>query len=235
MVILNIWSFNAFYVFEIPYLLILFVLVLVIIYWIDKKNIYRHYKMKTYLSIDLEMEVQKHYIIMFLLCISLGYLISSFKLWQYIFAGIMFVFGLLANYMISFTYNRKKEEEIKKTSTLGEMMKAVTMNPKQSMRQNLLEMEMKDTFLVVDTGSSRSMGSVSFGYGYEEIYRSYLQQFKNPAINKILKETYDSISLGIFKNIELNESRVSEMTKVEDKKERKKSENIQIQEIIEPE
>ena len=53
MVILNIWSFNAFYIFEIPYLLLMFVIVLFIVYWVDKKNIYKHYKMQTYLSIDL--------------------------------------------------------------------------------------------------------------------------------------------------------------------------------------
>ena len=53
MVILNIWSFNAFYIFEIPYLLFLFTIVLLIIYWVDKKNIYRHYKMQTFLSIEV--------------------------------------------------------------------------------------------------------------------------------------------------------------------------------------
>lgn len=52
MVLLNIWSFNAFYIFELPYLMMLFVIVILIIYWVDKKNIYKHYKMQVFQSID---------------------------------------------------------------------------------------------------------------------------------------------------------------------------------------
>lgn len=37
MVVLNIWSFNAFYIFQIPYLLFLFVLVITVLYWLDKR------------------------------------------------------------------------------------------------------------------------------------------------------------------------------------------------------
>ena len=106
MVILNIWSFNAFYIFEIPYLLLMFVLVLFIVYWVDKKNIYKHYKMQTYLSIDLELSVQKHYIIMFLICECFGYAISVYYTWQYVFIGVMFVLAIIANYLISFTYSK---------------------------------------------------------------------------------------------------------------------------------
>jgi len=53
MVLLNIWSFNAFYIFLTPYLLALFVIVMALLYWIDKKNIYRHYKMQVYQSIEV--------------------------------------------------------------------------------------------------------------------------------------------------------------------------------------
>ena len=47
----NIWSFNSFYIFEIPYLIFLFLIVVVAIYWIDKYNLYKHYKMQQYMSI----------------------------------------------------------------------------------------------------------------------------------------------------------------------------------------
>ena len=73
MVVLNIWSFNAFYVFQMPYLMLLFSLAYLILYWVDKKNIYRHYKMQVFQSIDLEISVQRDYIIMFLICVSAGY------------------------------------------------------------------------------------------------------------------------------------------------------------------
>lgn len=53
MVVLNIWSFNAFYVFQIPYLLVLFWIALIIMFWVDKKNLYKHYKMQVFLSIEM--------------------------------------------------------------------------------------------------------------------------------------------------------------------------------------
>jgi hypothetical protein len=53
MVLLNIWSFNALYVFQLPYLMFLFALVILLVYWVDKKNLYRHYKMQVFQSIDL--------------------------------------------------------------------------------------------------------------------------------------------------------------------------------------
>lgn len=53
MVILNVWSFNAFYVFEIPYVMFLSAFALFITYWNDKKNLYQHYKLQSYLSISL--------------------------------------------------------------------------------------------------------------------------------------------------------------------------------------
>lgn len=41
------------------------------------------------------------------------------------------------------------------------------MNPKQSIRQNLLEAELKNSFLIASVDSSRSLGSVSYEYGYQ--------------------------------------------------------------------
>ena len=141
---------------------------LFIIFWVDKKNIYKHYKMQTFLSIELELSVQKHYIIMFLICLCCGYAISAFTTWQYIFSGVMFVVSIIANYFISFTYRKSNvEDEIRKTQTLAEVIKTQTMNPKQSMRQNLLEGELKNSFLIASVDSSRSLGSVSYEYGYQ--------------------------------------------------------------------
>ena len=81
MVIFNIWTFNSFYIFEIPYLIFLFMIILIILYWIDKRNLYKHYKMQHYISIELEVKVQKFYIIFFLICVSGGYYSTSVFLW----------------------------------------------------------------------------------------------------------------------------------------------------------
>ena len=107
MVLLNIWSFNAFYVFQIPYLLFVFVLVLFIVFWIDKKNTYKHYKMQSYLSIDVEITVLRDYIFMFLLCVCCGYAASAIFTWQYIFIGVIFIFSIILNIMLT-TQNKYK-------------------------------------------------------------------------------------------------------------------------------
>jgi hypothetical protein len=53
MVIYDVWAFNSFYIFQMPELLIFFLIGMFIIFWIDKHNIYNHYKMQYFLSIDL--------------------------------------------------------------------------------------------------------------------------------------------------------------------------------------
>lgn len=120
MVILNIWSFNAFYIFQIPYLLFLFVLVVTVLYWLDKKNIYRHYKMQVFQSIDLELSVQRDYIVMFLVCVCCGYAVCADDYWQYFFIGAMFILSLLTNWFLSYrTKQQEKKETLQRTTTLN--------------------------------------------------------------------------------------------------------------------
>ena len=139
MVLLKIWAFNAFYIFQIPYVLIMFVIVIFIIFWIDKKNIYKHYKMQTYLSIELEQTVLRDYTYMFLLCACCGYAISAFFTWQYIFIGIIFAISILFNIMLTFEAkltNKNNSNNLSPTTkalTLGEVLKNQSANPKQSM------------------------------------------------------------------------------------------------------
>ena len=102
MVLLKIWAFNAFYIFQIPYVLLMFIVVIFIIFWIDKKNIYTHYKMQAFLSIDLEQSVLRDYTYMFLICVCCGYAISAIHSWQYIFIGIIFIFSIIVNIMLTF-------------------------------------------------------------------------------------------------------------------------------------
>lgn len=118
MVVLNIWSFNAFYIFQLPYLMMLFVIVILIIYWVDKKNIYKHYKMQVFQSIDTEISVQRDYIIMFLACVCCGYAVCAVQTWQYYFVGAMFLISLFANWLLSYQV-KQSEKKQEKSMTLA--------------------------------------------------------------------------------------------------------------------
>ena len=72
-VIFNTWSFNSYFMFNNPYLLVLFFIIVLFLYWFDKYILYNHYKTNQYLSLDLEHQAQKVVIIFFLICVSLGY------------------------------------------------------------------------------------------------------------------------------------------------------------------
>ncbi len=50
---------------------------------------------------------------------------------------------------------------------------------------------MKDNYLFTNSEQTRSLGSISFSYGYKEIYENYLSQFKNKKVNEILKQNYE--------------------------------------------
>ena len=106
MVILNIWTFNAFYVFEVPYLMFLFVIVITVLFWVDKKNIYNHYKMQVFQSIDLEISVQRDYIVMFLVCVCCGYAVCAIDIWQYFFIGGMFIISILVNWFLEYKHKK---------------------------------------------------------------------------------------------------------------------------------
>lgn len=68
------WSFNSYYIFNIPYLVVMFFITLLVLYWVDKYILYNHYKMQSYLSMELEHQSQKVVLVVFLACVSLGYL-----------------------------------------------------------------------------------------------------------------------------------------------------------------
>jgi hypothetical protein len=86
----------------------LIVIVMVIIFFIDKRNIYSHYKMQVYQSNDLELSVQRSYIVMFLICVCCGYGVSAIYDWQYYVIGGMFVFSIVANFIFSYREKRKQ-------------------------------------------------------------------------------------------------------------------------------
>jgi hypothetical protein len=110
--VFNVWIFNSFYVFNIPYLLLFFFAVLFLLYWIDKFILYNHYKMQSYLSLELEHKTQKIFLVVFLVCVSLGYLsITQFE-WQRWLLLVVFVVALVLNFLLQFLFKKEKDEEI---------------------------------------------------------------------------------------------------------------------------
>lgn len=188
MVVYNIWSFNAFYIFQIPYLLVLFVLALLALYWLDKRNIYQHYKMQTYLSIQLELSSQRDYLWMFLVCACGGYALGAIFYWQYVLAAGVCLLAGLANLAIGYGIRRRKREKEgqgqgqgeDKSVKLGELAARTGRSVKQSMVESMLEKEMRENLLLgADQVSAVSIGSVNLHFGYQEVYQSYLGQFRN--------------------------------------------------------
>lgn len=118
MVAFNIWSFNSFYIFELPYLIFLFMIILFLLYWIDKFNLYKHYKMQQYMSIELEIKVQKTYIIFFLICVSGGYYFSTTYLWEKITIIGVVIFALIVNFTLNYTYKKQKDDILKHNTDL---------------------------------------------------------------------------------------------------------------------
>lgn len=104
--VFNVWIFNSFYVFNIPYLLLFFLAVLFILYWIDKFILYNHYKMQSYLSLELEHKTQKFFLVIFLICVSLGYFsITQFE-WQKWLVLVVFVIAIVVNFSLQFLFKR---------------------------------------------------------------------------------------------------------------------------------
>lgn len=92
--------------------------------------------MQVYQSIDIEISIQRDYIYMFLICVSCGYAVSSRSIWLYIFIGIVFVFAVIVNYIISY---KKSEELMEKIAPLVDFIKAQSINLKRTFSQTMLD------------------------------------------------------------------------------------------------
>lgn len=197
MVVFNIWTFNSFYIFNLPYLLFFFMMVLAVLYWIDKYNLYKHYKMQQYISIELELKVQKTYIILFLLCVSFGYYLSTQFFWEKYVIMAVVVISLIINFSLNYTYKKQKDNILKHNTDLKSALEQCKGAEAASLHLNLLEMEMKSSFIIPAPPqiefSSVSLASEILMYGYSETYNLYLKQFKNKDINLMLEQKYLAI------------------------------------------
>ena len=68
---LRFWALGILYTFILPFISVFLVIGFIVIYWIEKKNLYRHYSLKRKLSIRLLTEVLTYFINIFsvLLCL----------------------------------------------------------------------------------------------------------------------------------------------------------------------
>ena len=109
MVAFNTWSFNSYFLFNNPYLIVLFFIIVFFLYWFDKYILYNHYKTNQYLSLSLEHQAQKVVIVFFLICVSLGYYSITRHLWQQILILIVFSVTLIFNFLLQFWFKNIKE------------------------------------------------------------------------------------------------------------------------------
>lgn len=147
--VFNVWTFNSFYIFNIPYLLLFFLAVFFILFWIDKFILYNRYKMQSYLSVELEHKSQKFYLVIFLICVSLGYLtITQFE-WQRWLVLVVFVVALVINFSLQFSFKKEKDEEANKANTdLKGAIERCKTDAIASNTLNIMEQEMKNSLFL---------------------------------------------------------------------------------------
>lgn len=83
MILYKLWSFIAFYSFQIPSIMVFLPVLMFILYWNDKRNIYAHYKMQTFLPLELEQGFQEIYIYVFMITVMLSYMSVSTTAWEF--------------------------------------------------------------------------------------------------------------------------------------------------------
>jgi uncharacterized membrane protein YbhN (UPF0104 family) len=81
MILYKIWSFVAFYSFQLPTIMVFILLLMLILYWNDKYSIYTHYKTQTYLPLELEHSFQQLYIYVFMVTVCLSYMTVASNNW----------------------------------------------------------------------------------------------------------------------------------------------------------
>lgn len=99
-------------------MLLIFLFILFLLYWIDKYNLYKHYKMQQYLSIELEIKVQKTYIVLFLIFCSMGYYFTVTFLWEKLIIVGVAAAALILNFLLNLSYKKHKDEILKANTDL---------------------------------------------------------------------------------------------------------------------
>lgn len=200
------WSFNAYYIFNIPYLVVVFFFTLLVLYWIDKYILYNHYKMQSYLSMELEHQAQKVVLIVFLACVSLGYLTIANYEWEKWLVLVVFVLSIIANFLLQNLFKKQKDELFKNNTDLKGALEKCMSDVNATNMLNLMETDLKASFVLNDPKamalelSEASVASAIVFYGYHESYQLYLSQFHRKEVNKMIENRYYDLKRTHSKN-----------------------------------
>lgn len=92
--------------------------------------------------------MQKTYIIVFLICVSIGYYFSVNTLWEQITIGVMAVLALGANFLLNYSYRKQKDSILKHNTDLETAIKKCKTSMSQNMHLMMLENDLKRSFLI---------------------------------------------------------------------------------------
>lgn len=137
-VLFRIWSLVLFYAFFIPYMMFYIVVAFVVIFWTEKRNLYKHYTVRRKVSIKLESDTLIYYVNFFCLYLCFVYCFTvRDNLTKVIVAVVITVAGLVTNILywvilnkgedkankilLSNSYNLNKEEALLKKHRLDEV------------------------------------------------------------------------------------------------------------------
>lgn len=144
----NMWSFNSYYIFNIPYLVVMFFIALLVLYWIDKYILYNHYKMQSYLSMEIEHQSQKVVLVVFLACVSLGYLTIANYEWEKWLILVVFILAIIANFLLQSLFKKQKEEVFKNNTDLKGAIEKCMSDINAANMLNLMDTDLKASFML---------------------------------------------------------------------------------------
>lgn len=104
--------------------------------------------------------------------------------------------ALLLNFALNYSYKKHKDSILKHNTDLKSAIQNCKSSFGQNMHLQMLEQELKRSFLAAPEGlefSSASLASEVASYGYLETYHLFLNQFKNKELNHLLEEKCYSI------------------------------------------
>lgn len=131
MILYKLWSFIAFYSFQLPIIMVFLLLLMLILYWNDKHSIYTHYKMQTYLPLELEQGFQEYYIYLFMITVMLSYMSVATTPWE--FYGAIPLTAVFMGLKLGLDWlersRQRQKEQTAKSESLEDVIKDIQSNP----------------------------------------------------------------------------------------------------------
>ena len=110
-VLFRIWSLSLFYCFYLSYLIFYILVAFLIIFWVEKRNLYNHYSIRRKVSIKLYTEVLTYFINFFCIYLCFVYCFGAKSNVKIVVAVCLTVAGMVANilYWIILNHVNKKK------------------------------------------------------------------------------------------------------------------------------